>query len=151
TLELTEQQLRESEKLVFTGEEELLKTCTVFIVTVPTPIDSFKNPDISLLLKASQTVGEVLKKGDIVIYESTVYPGCTEEDCVPVLERSSGLKFNRDFFCGYSPERINPGDKEHTVEKILKVTSGSTPQAALIVNELYKSVITAGTFQASCI
>src|SRR5690606_12291148 len=136
TLELTEKQLREAEKLVFTSDAELLKSCTIFIITVPTPIDSFKNPDINLLLKASHTVGKVLKKGDVVIYESTVYPGCTEEDCVPVLERSSGLTFNKDFFCGYSPERINPGDKEHTVEKILKVTSGSTPETAVIVNEL---------------
>src|SRR5690606_18712001 len=123
TLELTEAELREAEKLTFTSDKELLKDCTVFIITVPTPIDSFKNPDISLLLKASETAGKALKIGDIVIYESTVYPGCTEEDCVLVLERSSGLKFNEDFFCGYSPERINPGDKEHTVEKILKVTS----------------------------
>lgn len=151
TLELSAEKLQEAEKLLFTSDKELLKTCSVYIITVPTPIDSFKNPDIRLLLKASETVGSVLKQGDIVIYESTVYPGCTEEDCVPVLERSSGLTYNKDFFCGYSPERINPGDKEHTVEKILKVTSGSTPETAVIVNELYKSVITAGTFQASCI
>jgi UDP-N-acetyl-D-galactosamine dehydrogenase len=128
-----------------------IKNCNIFIVTVPTPIDENENPDLTPLIKASETVGSVLKKGDIVIYESTVYPGATEEDCVPVLEMKSGLKYNEDFFCGYSPERINPGDKEHTVKKILKVTSGSTPEIAEIVDQLYKSVITAGTYKAASI
>ncbi|WP_339609264.1 nucleotide sugar dehydrogenase [uncultured Roseivirga sp.] len=128
-----------------------IKDCNIFIVTVPTPIDDDQNPDLTPLIKASETVGGVLKKGDIVIYESTVYPGATEEDCVPVLENKSGLKFNKDFYCGYSPERINPGDKEHTVKKILKVTSGSTPEIAERVDQLYKSVITAGTYKAASI
>jgi UDP-N-acetyl-D-galactosamine dehydrogenase len=117
-------------------------------VTVPTPIDAFKRPDISLLLKASATIGTVIKKGDIVIYESTVYPGATEDECVPVIERTSGLRFNRDFFCGYSPERINPGDKAHRVTNIKKVTSGSTPETAKIIDDLYRSIITAGTHLA---
>lgn len=125
--------------------------CNVFVVTVPTPVDKHNRPDLTPLYKSSETVGKVLKKGDIVIYESTVYPGVTEEECVPVLEKVSGLKFNEDFFAGYSPERINPGDKEHTVEKILKVTSGSTPEIGQIVNDLYKSVITAGTHLAPTI
>lgn len=125
--------------------------CNIFIVTVPTPIDSDNNPDLTPLIKSSQTVGGVLKKGDIVIYESTVYPGATEEECVPILERESGLRYNVDFYCGYSPERINPGDKEHTVKKILKVTSGSTPEIAERVDQLYKSVITAGTYKAASI
>lgn len=125
--------------------------CTNYIITVPTPVDKNNRPDLTPLYKASETVGKVLKKGDIVIYESTVYPGATEEECIPVLERVSGLKFNVDFFAGYSPERINPGDKEHTVEKILKVTSGSTPEIGIKVNELYKSVITAGTHLAPTI
>jgi UDP-N-acetyl-D-galactosamine dehydrogenase len=125
--------------------------CTTYIITVPTPVDKNNRPDLTLLYKASETVGKVLKKGNIVIYESTVYPGATEEECIPVLERVSGLKFNVDFFAGYSPERINPGDKEHTVEKILKVTSGSTPEIGVKVNELYKSVITAGTHLAPTI
>lgn len=123
----------------------------IYIVTVPTPVDKNNRPDLTPLYKASETVGKVLKKGDIVIYESTVYPGVTEEECVPVLEKISGLKFNEDFFAGYSPERINPGDKEHTVEKILKVTSGSTPEIGKIVDDLYKSVITAGTHLAPAI
>lgn len=123
----------------------------VYIVTVPTPVDKNNKPDLTPLYKASETVGKVLKKGDIVIYESTVYPGATEEECIPVLEKISGLKFNEDFFAGYSPERINPGDKEHTVEKILKVTAGSTPEIGRIVDDLYKSVITAGTHLAPCI
>ena len=125
--------------------------CNYYIITVPTPVDKNNRPDLTPLVKASETVGAVLKKGDIVVYESTVYPGATEEDCVPVLEKVSGLKFNEDFYAGYSPERINPGDKEHTVEKILKVTSGSTPQVGEKVNELYKSVITAGTHLAPTI
>ena len=137
--------------LYCTSNVEDIKDSAYYIVTVPTPVDKDNKPDLTALYKASETVGKVLKKGDIVIYESTVYPGATEEECVPVLERFSGLKFNEDFFAGYSPERINPGDKEHTVEKILKVTSGSTPEAAQKVNELYKSVITAGTHLAPSI
>lgn len=134
-----------------TNKLDHIKDCEIYIVTVPTPIDDDQNPDLTPLIKASETVGGVLKKGDIVIYESTVYPGATEEDCVPVLENKSGLKFNKDFYCGYSPERINPGDKEHTVKKILKVTSGSTPEIAETVDQLYKSVITAGTYKAASI
>jgi UDP-N-acetyl-D-galactosamine dehydrogenase len=125
--------------------------CNYYIITVPTPVDKNNRPDLTPLYKASDTVGKVLKKGDIVIYESTVYPGATEEECIPVLERVSGLTFNVDFFAGYSPERINPGNKEHTVEKILKVTSGSTPEIGVKVNDLYKSVITAGTHLAPTI
>jgi UDP-N-acetyl-D-glucosamine/UDP-N-acetyl-D-galactosamine dehydrogenase len=128
-----------------------LKDCNYYIVTVPTPVDKNNRPDLTPLYKSSETVAKVLKKGDIVIYESTVYPGVTEEECVPVLEKISGLKFNEDFFAGYSPERINPGDKEHTVEKILKVTAGSTPEIGIKVNDLYKSVITAGTHLAPSI
>lgn len=130
---------------------EDMKDCNYYVVTVPTPVDKNNKPDLTPLYKSSETVGKILKKGDIVIYESTVYPGVTEEECVPVLERVSGLKFNVDFFAGYSPERINPGDKEHTVEKILKVTSGSTPEIGIKVNELYQSVITAGTHLAPTI
>ncbi|WOE70103.1 Vi polysaccharide biosynthesis UDP-N-acetylglucosamine C-6 dehydrogenase TviB [Hydrogenimonas thermophila] len=153
TLELSEEQVKEaiSNGMEFTNQIEDIKDCNIYIVTVPTPIDEHKTPDLTPLLKASETIGKVLKKGDIVIYESTVYPGATEEDCVPVLEKVSGLKFNKDFFCGYSPERINPGDKEHTVTKILKVTSGSTPEVAKYIDELYKSVITAGTHLAPSI
>ena len=128
-----------------------LVDCNYYIVTVPTPVDKNNRPDLTALYKSSETVGKVLKKGDIVIYESTVYPGLTEEECVPVLEKVSGLQFNVDFFAGYSPERINPGDKEHTVDKILKITAGSTPEAGIKVNELYKSVITAGTHLAPSI
>lgn len=134
--------------LSFACYPEKLKDFNTFIVSVPTPIDEFNNPDLTPLLKASAMLGGVLKKGDIVIYESTVYPGCTEEDCVPILEQKSGLKFNVDFFCGYSPERINPGDKENTLTTIKKITSGSTPEVAEIVDELYKSVIVAGTHKA---
>ncbi|OQP67501.1 nucleotide sugar dehydrogenase [Niastella populi] len=130
---------------------EDIKTSNVFIITVPTPVDKYNRPDLTPLVKASETVGKVLKKGDIVVYESTVYPGVTEEECVPILEKISGLKFNVDFFAGYSPERINPGDKEHTVTKIKKVTSGSTPEAAQAVNEIYKSIIVAGTHLAPSI
>jgi UDP-N-acetyl-D-galactosamine dehydrogenase len=137
--------------LTFSATVDRLKSYNVFIVTVPTPIDQFKAPDLSPLLKASEMLGKVIKKDDIVIYESTVYPGCTEEDCVPVLEKYSGLKFNLDFFCGYSPERINPGDKVNTLTKIKKVTSGSTPKIAVIVDQLYKSIITAGTHKAPSI
>jgi len=128
-----------------------IKDCNYYIVTVPTPVDKNNRPDLTPLYKASETVGKVLKKGDIVVYESTVFPGATEEECIPVLEKISGLKFNEDFFAGYSPERINPGDKEHTVEKILKVTAGSTPEVGQKVNDLYKSVITAGTHLAPTI
>jgi len=134
--------------LRFSAEESLLGECNVYIVTVPTPINQFKSPDLGPLLKASEMIGNVLKQGDIVIYESTVYPGCTEEDCVPVLEKFSGLEFNKDFYCGYSPERINPGDKINTLTKIKKVTSGSTPEIATIVDDLYASIITAGTHKA---
>ncbi len=130
---------------------EDIENCNIYVVTVPTPVDKHNRPDLTPLYKSSETVGKVLKKGDIVIYESTVYPGVTEEECVPVLERVSGLKFNEDFFCGYSPERINPGDKQHTVEKILKVTSGSTPEIGVVVNDIYKAVITAGTHLAPTI
>ncbi len=137
--------------LSFTTDPEELKGCNTFIVTVPTPIDRFNRPDITLLKKASATVGGALKPGDIVIYESTVYPGCTEEDCVPVLEQASGLRFNRDFFCGYSPERINPGDKAHRLPQIKKITSGSTPETATTVDALYASIITAGTHRAPSI
>ena len=137
--------------LFCTNQLDKIKDCNYYIVTVPTPVDKNNRPILTPLIKASETVGNVLKKGDVVIYESTVYPGCTEEDCVPVLEKISGLKFNKDFYAGYSPERINPGDKEHTVEKILKVTSGSTPEIGLKVDSLYKSVITAGTHLAPTI
>lgn len=134
--------------LYFSTDQQALNNANTYIVTVPTPIDHFKKPDLAPLLKASQIVGSVLKKGDIVIYESTVYPGCTEEDCVPVLESVSGLQYNIDFFCGYSPERINPGDKINTLTKIKKVTSGSTPEIAQVINNLYASIITAGTHLA---
>lgn len=137
--------------LFCTSNNTEIQDCNYYIVTVPTPVDKDKKPDLTPLYKASETVGKVIKKGDIIIYESTVYPGATEEECVPVLEKISGLKFNVDFFVGYSPERINPGDKEHTVEKILKITAGSTPEIGLKVNELYKSVITAGTHLAPTI
>ena len=134
--------------LTFTSNPEELKAVNTYIVTVPTPIDRFNNPDLTPLLKASETIGKTLNKGDIVIYESTVYPGCTEEDCVPVLEKFSGLKFNVDFFCGYSPERINPGDKENTLTKIKKITSGSTPEVADMVDALYNSILLNGTHRA---
>ncbi|PIF59318.1 nucleotide sugar dehydrogenase [Flavobacterium sp. 2] len=137
--------------LYCTNNIENLNNCNVFIITVPTPVDKNNRPDLTPLYKASETVAKVLKKGDIVIYESTVYPGVTEEECVPVLEKNSGLKFNIDFFAGYSPERINPGDKQHTVDKILKVTSGSTPEIGVVVDDLYKSIISAGTHLAPSI
>lgn len=137
--------------LEITSDSTKLGNCNVFVVTVPTPVDKHNRPDLTPLYKASETVGKYLKQGDIVIYESTVYPGVTEEECVPVLERVSGLKFNRDFYCGYSPERINPGDKEHTVTKIKKVTSGSTPEVGMRVDELYRSIIVAGTHLAPSI
>ncbi|WP_289132035.1 Vi polysaccharide biosynthesis UDP-N-acetylglucosamine C-6 dehydrogenase TviB [uncultured Spongiibacter sp.] len=151
TLEVSDEELAESEKLVFSADVATLADCNVYIVTVPTPIDEHKRPDLTPLIKASETIGKTLKKGDIVIYESTVYPGATEEDCVPVLEAVSGLNFNKDFYAGYSPERINPGDKEHRVTTITKVTSGSTPAVAELVDQLYSSIITAGTHKASCI
>ncbi|ENA1794245.1 nucleotide sugar dehydrogenase [Flavobacterium psychrophilum] len=159
TLEVSRELLQSVLKTENTNTEGLfcstniddIKDCNHYIVTVPTPVDKNNKPDLTPLYKSSETVGQVLKKGDIVIYESTVYPGVTEEECVPVLEKTSGLKFNIDFFAGYSPERINPGDKEHTVDKILKVTSGSTPEIGEKVNELYKSVITAGTHLAPTI
>ncbi|MDF1782243.1 MAG: Vi polysaccharide biosynthesis UDP-N-acetylglucosamine C-6 dehydrogenase TviB [Alcanivoracaceae bacterium] len=151
TLEVSSKELVESSQLSFSSDIETLRGCNVFIVTVPTPIDEYKRPDLTPLIKASETIGKVLKAGDIVIYESTVYPGATEEDCVPVLERVSGLKYNQDFYAGYSPERINPGDKEHRVTTIKKVTSGSTSEIADIVDALYSSIITAGTHKASSI
>jgi UDP-N-acetyl-D-galactosamine dehydrogenase len=151
TLEATRAELKATRKLRFSAQAKDLKSCNVFIVTVPTPIDQYKRPDLSPLLKASETVGRALKKGDIVIYESTVYPGCTEEICVPALERFSSLRFNKEFYCGYSPERINPGDKQHRLATIKKVTSGSTPRTADFVNALYASIITAGTHQTSSI
>ena len=153
TLELSREQVNEAlnNSMKFTLDINDIKNCSIYIVTVPTPIDKNKRPDLTLLIKASETVGRVLKKDDIVIYESTVYPGAIEEECVPILEKFSNLKFNQDFFCGYSPERINPGDKEHTVTKILKVTSGSTPEISKKVDALYSSIITAGTHLAPTI
>ncbi|MDA8961158.1 nucleotide sugar dehydrogenase [Akkermansiaceae bacterium] len=151
TLECSPEQLSSSTHLNFSTDQRDLEACEIYIITVPTPIDQNKTPNLRPLIGASKTVGKVLQHGNLVIYESTVYPGCTEEDCVPVLERKSRLIFNSDFFCGYSPERINPGDKEHTVTKILKVTSGSTPEFGKIVDELYKSIITAGTHLAPSI
>ncbi|QKF78385.1 nucleotide sugar dehydrogenase [Arcobacter defluvii] len=153
TLELTKEEVQESisNGMIYTTNIEEIEDCNVYIVTVPTPIDSSNRPDLTPLIKSSQTIGKVLKRDDIVIYESTVYPGVTEEVCVPQLENVSGLKFNQDFYCGYSPERINPGDKEHTVTKILKITSGSTPKIADVVDELYNSIIVAGTHKASSI
>lgn len=149
TLEVDKAELTSASRLTFTLSTDDLRAVNYFIVTVPTPVDPYKKPDLQPLIKASETVGKVLKKGDIVIYESTVYPGCTEEVCVPVLERQSGLVFNRDFFCGYSPERINPGDKQHRLVNIRKITSGSTPETARKVDELYRRIIKAGTHVAS--
>jgi len=153
TRELSKDQMHEAiaNGMKFTDAPEDIRDCNIYIITVPTPIDRHKNPDLHHLLQASETVGRVLKHGDIVIYESTVFPGATKEICIPVLERFSGLKFNEDFYCGYSPERINPGDKEHTVTKILKVTSGSTPEIAKRIDALYSSVIEAGTHLAPSI
>lgn len=151
TLEVNPAELKEAELLKFSTGLDGLMECNVYIVTVPTPIDEYKQPDLTPLVKASETIGKVLKQGDIVIYESTVYPGATEEDCVPVLEKVSGLRYNVDFFAGYSPERINPGDKEHRVTTIKKVTSGSTPEVADLVDALYKEIITVGTHKASSI
>ena len=151
TLECSEEELQQAQHLRYSCTHADLKQAQVFIVTVPTPVDSANRPDMSLLVKASQTIGQALKKGDVVIYESTVYPGATEEVCVPELEKSSGLTFNVDFFCGYSPERINPGDKQHRLPSIQKVTSGSTPEAAEAIDQLYRQIITAGTYKASSI
>ena len=151
TREITTLELNDAVHLQFTNEIEDLTFANFYIVTVPTPIDTYKRPVITPLIKASETVGKVLKCGDIVIYESTVYPGCTEEDCVPILERVSGLRFNQDFFCGYSPERINPGDKHHRVATIKKVTSGSTPEIAEVVDSLYNEIVSAGTHMAPSI
>jgi UDP-N-acetyl-D-galactosamine dehydrogenase len=151
TLEVSGVELAEATGLRFSADVADMADCNVFIATVPTPIDIYKRPDLTPLIAASETIGSVLKKGDVVIYESTVYPGATEEECVPVLERRSGLRFNVDFFAGYSPERINPGDKQHRVTDIRKVTSGSTPEIADMVNALYCEIITAGTHKASSI
>jgi UDP-N-acetyl-D-galactosamine dehydrogenase len=151
TLESSKSEIEKAKKLIFSSKIQDLSDYNVFIVTVPTPIDQFKAPDLNPLLKASQMLGTILKKDDIVIYESTVYPGCTEDDCVPILEKFSRLIYNKDFFCGYSPERINPGDKINTLTKIKKVTSGSTPEVAEIVDSLYKSIISAGTHKAQSI
>ena len=151
TLEVSSEELAQATQLQFSSELADLRQANVYIVTVPTPIDEHRQPDLTPLIKASETLGKVIKAGDIVIYESTVYPGATEEDCIPVIERVSGLKYNVDFFAGYSPERINPGDKEHRVTTIKKVTSGSTPEVAVFVDSLYGSIITAGTYKASSI
>jgi len=151
TLEVTPAELKAAQLLSFTTELDGLRRCQVFIVTVPTPIDEYKQPDLGPLMRASESVGAVLRRGAVVIYESTVYPGCTEEVCVPILERVSGLKFNRDFFAGYSPERINPGDRAHRLTTIRKVTSGSTAPVADFVDELYGSIVTAGTHRTSSI
>jgi UDP-N-acetyl-D-galactosamine dehydrogenase len=151
TLESDFEKIKAASQLSFSSNIEDLKNCDIFIVTVPTPINQFKAPDLAPLIKASEMIGKAMKKGAVVIYESTVYPGCTEEDCVPILEKNSGLKFNQDFFCGYSPERINPGDKVNTLTTIKKVTSGSTPEIATFVDNLYSSIITAGTFKAPSI
>jgi UDP-N-acetyl-D-galactosamine dehydrogenase len=151
TLEVSDEELKQAPQLKFSYKVSDLESCNVYIVTVPTPIDEHKQPDLTPLIKASEMLGKVVKKGDIIIYESTVYPGATEEACLPVVEKVSGLKFNQDFFAGYSPERINPGDKERRVTNILKVTSGSTPEIAEKVDQLYKSIITAGTHKASSI
>lgn len=151
TLEMTKEDLESSKHLQYTTDINDTKDCNIFIITVPTPINDKNLPDLTPLILSSQSVGSVIKKGDVVIYESTVYPGVTEDECVPILEQVSGLKFNEDFFCGYSPERINPGDKERTLTKILKITSGSTPEIADFVDSLYDSIITAGTYKASSI
>jgi len=148
TLEMSKDELKEARYLTLTSDEKKLIDCNLYIITVPTPIDKNKRPDLTILMKASATVGKLLKKGDIVIYESTVYPGCTEDECVPQLEKYSGLKFNKDFFCGYSPERINPGDENHRINTIKKVTSGSTKETADLVDKLYKEIVQVGTHKA---
>lgn len=151
TLEVTKEELLSAANLVFSSDQQYLADCNFYIVTVPTPIDQNNRPDLRPLQSASTVIGQYLKSGDIVVYESTVYPGCTEEDCVPILEQQSGLKYNRDFYCGYSPERINPGDKDRGVTDIKKVTSGSNPEMAEVVDQFYKSIIKAGTHKASSI
>ncbi len=151
TLEITADELVEGKSIRFSATKDDLKNCNVFIVTVPTPIDKYKRPDLTPLIKASEMLGAIIKEGNVIIYESTVYPGATEEDCIPVVERVSGLRFNKEFFAGYSPERVNPGDKKHRVTNILKVTSGSTPEAAAFVDAMYSSIITAGTHRTSSI
>ena len=151
TLEVDREELKQATQLQYSDSVEALASCNVYIVTVPTPINQNKQPDLTPLIKASETIAQILKLGDIVIYESTVYPGATEEDCVPILEKYSGLIFNKDFFVGYSPERINPGDKNHRVTNILKITSGSTPEAADLIDDLYQSIIVAGTHKVSSI
>ena len=151
TLEIKKEEIKKSKNLIFTYSKKDLEKLNCYIVTVPTPVDKYKKPDLRYLFEASKIVGNVLKKGDIVIYESTVYPGCTEEDCVPILEKFSKLKFNHDFFCGYSPERINPGDKKHRINSIIKITSGSTPKTSNLIDKLYKEIVTAGTHKASSI
>ena len=150
-LELSREELKNSKKLDFTYSEEGLKSANCFIITVPTPIDEFKKPDLKPLLQASELIGKILKINDLIIYESTVFPGCIEEECVPVLEKFSNLKYNKDFFCGYSPERMNPGDKDHTVSNIKKVTSGSTTKIADLVDDLYNEIVNVGTHKASSI
>lgn len=151
TLEVSADELKDSPRLSFSADLQQLSSCNFYIVTVPTPIDDYKQPDLTPLIKASQTIAKVLKKGDVVVYESTVYPGATEEDCIPVLEQHSGLVYNQDFFAGYSPERINPGDKEHRVTNIKKITSGSTPEIADLVDAVYNQIVTVGTHKASSI
>ena len=150
-LEFNREELQNSKQLNFTNNEEDLKYANCFIITVPTPIDELKKPDLRPLLKSSEMIGNTIKKGDLIIYESTVYPGCVEEVCVPVLEKFSNLIFNKDFFCGYSPERINPGDEKHTISNIKKITSGSTPEISDLVDDLYNEIITVGTHKVSCI
>ena len=150
-LEVTKKELKNNKQLIFTSNEKDIKSANCYIVTVPTPIDKKKKPDLKPLLKAGKIVGKVIQKGDLIIYESTVYPGCVEEQCVPTIEKFSGLKFNQDFFCGYSPERINPGDKKHTVSNIKKITSGSTPEVANLVDDLYNEIVTVGTHKAPSI
>ena len=150
-LEFSKEILKNSKNLNFTNNEEDLKAANCFIITVPTPIDEFKKPDLKLLIKASEMIGKIIKKGNLIIYESTVYPGCLEEVCIPVLEKNSKLKLNKDFFCGYSPERINPGDKKHTISNIKKITSGSTPIISDLVDDLYNEIIIAGTHKAPSI
>jgi len=150
-LESSKEEIQNSKQLNFTNNVEDLKYANCFIITVPTPIDELKKPDLQPLLQASEMIGKIIKKGDLIIYESTVYPGCTEEVCVPILEKFSNLKFNLDFFCGYSPERINPGDKKHTISNIKKITSGSTPEILDLVDSLYNEIITVGTYRTSSI
>ena len=151
TNELSKPELKKLKKIKLTSDQKYLNSCNIYIVTVPTPIDKLKKPDLKYLISASTTVGKCISKGDVVIYESTVYPGATEGDCVPILEKYSGLKFNHDFFCGYSPERINPGDKKNNLKNIKKITSGSTPNIAEFIDKLYLQIIDAGTYKASSI